>query len=142
PVSQPIFETPIEPQQAQQPVPHPQPPQHIEEAPQAMVAAPVEQAAQEEMIEEEAEEDNMLPKDKLLAKARAYREKQMQEAAAAAGGGSVTSSEAKRFEQMNFEELERNPIEKARQMAKGISSPFDKNLDVPAFMRRQNRDLE
>ncbi len=127
--SQPIFETAIEPQQ--------QEPQRVQ--PQTMVAAPVETEAPE-VLEDAEEDDNMLPKDKLLAKARAYREKQMQEAAAAAGSGASKPSEARRFEQMNFEELEKNPIEKARQMAKGITSPFDKNLDVPAFMRRQNRD--
>lgn len=96
--------------------------------PVAPVTAPEAQAAEEAP----AEEDNMLPKDKLLAKARAYREKQMQEAGLA----------PKKFEQMNFEDLEKNPIEKARQMARGVTSPFEQNLDVPAFMRRQQRDLE
>src|SRR5690606_19110218 len=45
PIAQPIFETPIEPQQAQQPIQQPEP--VVEEAPQAMVAAPVEQPAPE-----------------------------------------------------------------------------------------------
>jgi cell division protein FtsZ len=109
----------------------------MEEPPQIfetpIAAAPVAEQQEQvaEKTPEQIEEDNMLPKDKLLAKARAYREKQLQE-----GGAKKT------FEQMNFEELERNPIEKARQMARGVTSPFDQNLDVPAFMRRQNKDLD
>lgn len=118
----------------------------IEEIPQIfetpIAAAPVDQP-QEEVLEEktpeEIEEENMLPKDKLLAKARAYREKQLQEAGITKAAGAAPK---KSFEQMNFEELERNPIEKARQMARGVTSPFDQNLDVPAFMRRQQKDLD
>ena len=112
-------------------------PQIFESAIEAQETASVETApieSAEQPAAESEEEDNMLPKDKLLAKARAYREKQLQEAGLAAS--------QKKFEQMNFEDLEKNPIEKARQMARGVSSPFDQNLDVPAFMRRQNRDLE
>jgi len=38
--------------------------------------------------------------------------------------------------------LDTNPIEKARQMERGVTSPFEQNLDVPAFMRKQQRDME
>lgn len=97
----------------------------------------------EGLISSEGEEDNMLPKDKLLAKARAYREKQMQDAGIAQPRPAQPQTAApKKFEQMNFEDMSANPIEKARQMARGVSSPFEQNLDVPAFMRRQNRELE
>ncbi len=72
---------------------------------------------------ETKEEDNLLPREKLLAKARAYREKQNFDRAIKPDG------------QMNFEELE-NPIERARQMGKEAKSPFEQNLDVPAFMRK------
>jgi cell division protein FtsZ len=120
PASIPAVEAPI----FQQPM--------VEAAP---VAAPVveQQAAVEETPAEE-DDSHLLPRDRLLAKARAYREKQ------------GTPEPKKAATQMNFEDLE-NPIEKARQMAKEMptreitSSPFEQNLDVPAFMRRQHRDL-
>lgn len=114
-----------------------------------IAAAPEEQQLAPETESAPKEEDNMLPKDRLLAKARAYREKQLQEAGIAKAAGNVhahgntqSNTQKKTFEQMNFEELEKNPIEKARQMARGVTSPFEQNLDVPAFMRKQQRDLD
>lgn len=120
----PIFETPIEAQPE-------------------MAVPVIDEGTPEHLTSSKDAEDNMLPKDKLLAKARAYREKQMQEAGLVATPVQQPQAPAKKFEQMNFEELEKNgnPIEKARQMAKGVS-PFEQNLDVPAFMRRQQRDQE
>lgn len=129
PIAAPVIpETPV----AMEPVAQEAAPQ-IFETPESIMEA-------QEKTPEEIAEENMLPKDKLLAKARAYREKQLQEAAMK--GIPASQVQNKKFEQMNFEELERNPIEKARQMARGVTSPFEQNLDVPAFMRRQNRELE
>lgn len=108
-----------------------------DQAPQ-IFEAPAEEAPAK--TPEEIAEENMLPKDKLLAKARAYREKQMQEAGIKQAA--PQAQPGRKFEQMNFEELEKNPIEKARQMARGVTSPFEQNLDVPAFMRKQQRDMD
>lgn len=136
----------VAPQYSQQtPIQAPIMEESIIETPE-MYAAPVEYAPAETMDatpEMTEEEDHMLPKDRLLAKARAYREKQLQEAGI--NGPKLASQQQqpkKTFDQMNFEDLERNPIEKARQMARGVTSPFEQNLDVPAFMRKQQRDLE
>ncbi len=81
-------------------------------------------------LQTEIDESNMLPRDRLLAKARAYREKQ---------GGAPMGS-IRRDSQMNFEEL--NPIEKAKGLVREVTSPFEQNLEVPAFMRRSQRDLD
>ncbi len=85
----------------------------------AEVQVATEQTAE---MQAELEDSHLLPRDRLLAKARAYREKQHP------------------GKQLNFEEL--NPIEKAKNLAREVSSPFEQNLDVPAFMRRNQRDLE
>ncbi len=160
PVAPHYFEQPAPqaaPMSFQQPIPAPvmQPQAPIAEPIPEIFETPIYDAAPHApMVEEktaevgslsEAEMENMLPKDKLLAKARAYREKQMQEAGIVqprASGNHPQTQPKKTFEQMNFEELDKNPIEKARQMARGVTSPFEQNLDVPAFMRRQQRDQE
>lgn len=155
----PIFQQPIAAPVIPQPAPIVEEPAPIFETPfEAALEMPaqVEEKTTEHLASPKDAEDNMLPKDKLLAKARAYREKQMQEAGLNAQNARPTNpafptqhqAPAKKFEQMNFEELDKggnpiggNPIEKARQMARGVS-PFEQNLDVPAFMRRQQRDQE
>lgn len=103
---------------------HPAHPTYSAPAQTENVATEFQQEAAIQTAEMQADIDdsNMLPRDKLLAKARAYREKQQP------------------GRQLNFEEI--NPIEKAKNIARDISSPFEQNLDVPAFMRRSQRDLE
>jgi len=93
-------------------------------------AAPVEmsQAPLAETPEVSEAKSDSLPRDILLAKARAYRESQKRGA---------TESVAPEQLQMNVEE-ESSGLEQARKLAQKISpSPFDGRLDVPTYIRRQ-----
>lgn len=72
--------------------------------------------------------NDSLPRDILLAKARAYRESQKR---------GVSDEKAPEQLQMNVEE-ESSGLENARKLAQKISpSPFDGRLDVPTYIRRQ-----
>ena len=79
------------------------------------------------------EAEKPLPRDILLQKVRQYRESQARRA------GSPTP------EQLSMEvEGPESSLEAARRLASEIvRSPFDpKNLDVPTFLRRKNREEE
>jgi cell division protein FtsZ len=82
--------------------------------------------------QEEAPQEKPLPRDVLLAKARAYRESQMQK------------SKQQQPEQLSMEvDYSNDSLEMARRLANEvIKSPFDsKSLDVPTYLRRkQNAD--
>lgn len=73
---------------------------------------------------------DLSPREKLLAKAKAYK-------------ATATQSPGRKLdsEQLSMDMTFEDPIEKARVMAReSSSSPFDKNdLDVPAYLRRQHR---
>ncbi len=79
--------------------------------------------------QETAKERSMLPRDVLLAKARAYRETQSKPEAASAQPEQLS---------MNMDEA-MDPLALARKMAQEVSkSPFEsENLDVPSYLRRK-----
>ncbi len=79
-------------------------------------------------------EPELSPRDRLLAKAKAFK---------ASAQAAVASSVKGKGDpdQLSMEMSFEDPIEKARTMAReASSSPFDKSdLDVPAYLRRQSR---
>jgi cell division protein FtsZ len=86
---------------------------------QAVMAAPTKPL--------EAKDEKILPRDMLLAKARAYRERQVQ--------GPNDSGQ----EQLSLDVGGEGMLDRARKLSKEIiKSPFDnQNLDVPAYIRRK-----
>lgn len=80
-------------------------------------------------VQESAREKAMLPRDVLLAKARAYRETQSKPEASSAQPEQLS---------MNMDEV-MDPLALARKMAQEVSkSPFEsENLDVPSYLRRK-----
>lgn len=97
-----------------------------------VAAAPVMQPqhevhAQPAVPEMSEAEKALLPRDILLAKARAYREAQKP--------GATANPEQLTMDMGSQE----SPLEAARRMAQEVAkSPFDlRNLDVPAYLRRQ-----
>lgn len=77
---------------------------------------------------EEKSNDNLLPREKLLAKAKAFRESQK----------IVPQNQPEQLS-MNLES--ESALENARKLAKDVSkAPFDtKRLDIPAFLRRHKQ---
>lgn len=75
-------------------------------------------------------EETLLPRDILLAKARAYRENQKRKDMTGPGPEQL---------QMNVNPEEESALEAAKRMAsKSVHSPFDaRTLDVPTYIRRQ-----
>ncbi len=73
-------------------------------------------------------QEKPLPRDILLAKVKAYRESQ------------TTQSESANPEQLSMN-VEEDPLEAARKLAQEVAkSPYDsQSLDVPAYIRRQQR---
>lgn len=97
------------------------------------VPAPVQVSAEPAMpispvSEDKAKDDHLLPRDKLLAKAKVFRETQKMMQAQTAP------------EQLTMN-LEESPLENARKLAQDVAkSPFDsRHLDIPAFLRRQKQ---
>jgi len=123
-VSMPLVEPPLP---AQQPTPAPAAHQAASVAPAAPhpsaptrmpVTAPTQPPAQSA-----AAESKLLPRDILLAKAKAYRDKQ---------GQSVRSE----LEQLSMQ-LSDESESSAKKFGEEIKSPFDsESLDVPSFLRR------
>lgn len=82
------------------------------------------------------QEETLLPRDILLAKARAYRENQKRKDMTGPGPEQL---------QMNVSPEEESALDAAKRMAsKSVHSPFDaRTLDVPTYIRRQqNPGLE
>lgn len=77
-------------------------------------------------------ESGLLPRDLLMAKARAYKENHMSRTQ-----GQVASSQPEQLT-MNMEDV---ALEEARRLAReALKSPFaNQNLDVPAFIRRKQQ---
>lgn len=75
---------------------------------------------------DEDKRDDLLPRDKLLAKVKAYRETQKQ------------AGTQKSPEQLTMDMVGDNALDNARKLAQDVSkSPFDsRRLDIPAFLRR------
>jgi len=96
----------------------------------------VPMAAEAEVYPEyqRATEPELSPRDRLLAKAKAFKASAQTAVASSMKG---KNDPVQLSMEMNFED----PIEKARAMARETgSSPFDKgDLDVPAYLRRQHR---
>lgn len=98
-------------------------------------AEPTSQSAAPVMAEHLAAEDSAekpkLPRDILLAKAKAYRESQAH-----------THTQAQQPEQltMNVEE-DVDPLASARRLAREVArSPFDaENLEVPSYLRKKHQ---
>jgi cell division protein FtsZ len=132
------------PYQASETNPHNQSnshPEYYEEAVPAVPVMPLQQfqtppqAARPPLISyadsvaQQAEEEKVLPRDILLAKARQYRENQVQR------------QREPQPEQLSMDiGSSDSPLETARRLASEIvKSPFDsRNLDVPAFLRRRS----
>ncbi|PIU00105.1 MAG: cell division protein FtsZ [Bdellovibrionales bacterium CG10_big_fil_rev_8_21_14_0_10_45_34] len=88
-------------------------------------------------VASEVTKENILPRELLLAKARAYREAQKERVS------SVATHHPEQLT-MNVESTtnQEGPLEAARRMARDVKAPFDpKSLEVPAYIRRQ-RDSE
>jgi cell division protein FtsZ len=105
-----------------------------EEEKTALAKALAEKANEAERIKpsEVAESDrSLLPRDRLIAKARAYRQSR--------GPDEMTDEKQEQLV-MDIEHKE-SPLEEARRLAERVSkSPFDpKTLDIPAYIRRQAR---
>ena len=96
--------------------------------PVAAPAAPIPAAAQPIVPESKA-----LPRDILLAKAKAYRDIHTSKPNAAAPTEQLS---------MNVDNSEAQALEMARRLAREVMKPpFDQqNLDVPAYLRRQGRE--
>tara|TARA_B100001248_G_scaffold262290_1_gene257333 strand:- start:11323 stop:12696 length:1374 start_codon:yes stop_codon:yes gene_type:complete len=141
-----VIATGFNPEQENQIMPHgyqqihPQP----QPQPQMQQAAPVQEPSvsiheQEVMaapppppspqVNTEPKEDKPLPRDVLLAKVKAYRESQ---------GAQQSESQP---EQLKMELQQDDPVEAARKLAQEVTkSPYDnQSLDVPAYIRRQQR---
>lgn len=75
-------------------------------------------------VTEDKKDDHLLPRDKLLAKAKAYRDSQKD------------SVQRPQPEQLTMDI--QDPLDSARKLAQDVSkSPFDtRRLDIPAFLRR------
>ncbi len=87
--------------------------------------------ANHQRTEAEVADKKVLPRDILLAKARAYRDNQMH------------SQRQPQPEQLSMDvENGENSLEVARRLANEVmKAPFDtKNLDVPAYLRRKQKD--
>lgn len=146
-----------QPQQNQMPPPAPtQQPQQPQQAPQVPVAAapvpPTEVAPEVPEVKVEipqvqavanppnvegamppaTAEDTLLPRDILLAKARAYRENQKRKDMVGQGPEQLQMN-------VNPNQDEESPLDVAKRMAqKSVHSPFDaRTLDVPTYIRRQ-----
>jgi cell division protein FtsZ len=95
-----------------------------------MAQAPLAQGMrleQSPLLKIEVKDEKVLPRDMLLAKARAYRERQVQPA-----------NEGIQ-EQLSLDMGSESLVDRARKLSKEIvKSPFDnQNLDVPAYIRRK-----
>lgn len=105
----------------------PTPPAPLQQK-EELAPAPIEVQAPEAP----PEDPKVLPRDMLLAKARAYREQQ------------VGRDSEKPAEQLSLDVGSDDQLETARRLAKEIiKSPFDNaNLDVPAYIRRKQAEQE
>ena len=102
---------------------------HVEAAAPASVTMSEGPAVEAEVAPVEEVEEKPLPRDMLLAKARAYREKQ----------GQTTGQTP---EQLSMNVSTDNPLEAARRLAKEVvKSPFDQqSLEIPAYLRRKQAE--
>lgn len=111
-----------------QPLP-PQEPQNLRPLQEEVLQQRPQEAAAPMEMEEERAEEKPLPRDLLLAKARAYRENQERQ------------SNAPKTEQLSMHmEHSESSLEKARRLAQEIvKSPFDQggDLEVPTYLRRK-----
>lgn len=135
--------SPLEPwaqpqQQVQPQMQMPQAPVFVPPMPQAPIHIPVPQqpipqAAAPVAAQPIVPEQKALPRDILLAKAKAYRDVHANKATAPAQPEQLS---------MNVDSSEAQALEMARRMAREVMKPpFDQqNLEVPAYLRRQGRE--
>ncbi len=100
--------------------------------------APMQSPSYEPQVEASSQglgssEKPLLPRDILLAKARAYRENQVQK--------NLNGIQPEQLS-MNVESSEADPLSLARRQSQELAkSPFDRNdLDVPAYLRRRKNE--